>query len=665
MWYLERPVISMKHYLKLFALIEVLLFAYIFSSSIYQIYEKNNITSKNMNYYAITNSEAEKLADFYNEIVKNIDGYQFEQVVNIVSETNNTEYNLYCLPFDSFSKKQPVTSSMHFNYKELKQDDFVDSTGLFYTDIPFEKLNKIAKSSDLTVKAATQDKIPYSMFFSFYALDFIVLFIVLQIVYGIYTSYSLKKIGIKKSMGFSKSRILKEQIGNVLIYLSVIEAVFLLFMSLYYALSKRLSLSFIVLILFYFIGVNLLNTICILNTSILIKLVNIESMIKNKSVNKAMNFIAQIIKIAFVLLISVCVSRVLVQARNYRNEQKSILNYKMLSDYYTANGFYSDKYNEVYNSKEQLKKYSANMKMLYNENQSLMCNASALNLIKIDGIGDKLPEYEINKVFSNKSYVDEFGKISVDGKPIEVDSGKYIVLVAEKYKDKEDEVKECISAEFYNMKNYNRNYDIIDSIDKNIDYDMIYVDDTSSIICNTSNGFEEINIGLLFIDNGESGGMLYLDMLNSGYIFFKLDSRETFKSMLVEYSIDDLVSAGTLLTPYYQRLENVEFILKTLMIFSVVFIISLIFIIYISGYIDIIANKAIYSTKEILGFSHFSILRNRYIIILIECLAILSLGYIYPFALWALCIVVIDYIIHETLYQMYVKKKLYENVKGA
>lgn len=665
MWYLERPVISMKHYLKLFALIEVLLFAYIFSSSIYQIYEKNNITSKNMSYYAITNSEAEKLADFYNEIVKNIDGYQFEQVVNIVSETNNTEYELYCLPFDSFSKKQPVTSSMHFNYKELKQDDFVDSTGLFYTDIPFEELNKIAKSSDLTVKAATQDKISYSMFFSFYALDFIVLFIVLQIVYGIYTSYNLKKIGIKKSMGFSKSRILKEQIGNVLIYLSVIEAVFLLFMSLYYALSKRLSLSFIVLILFYFIGVNLLNTICILNTSILTKLVNIESMIKNKSVNKAMNFTAQIIKIAFVLLISVCVSRVLVQARNYRNEQKSILNYKMLNDYYTANGFYSDKYNEVYNSKEQLKKYSANMKMLYNENQSLMCNSSALDLIKIEGIGNKLAEYEINKVFSNKAYVDEFGKINVDGKPIEVDSGKYIVLVAEKYKDKEDEVKECISAEFYNMKNYNRNYDIIDSIDKNIDYDMIYVDDTSSIICNTSNGFEEINIGLLFIDNGESGGMLYLDMLNSGYIFFKLDSRETFKSMLVEYSIDDLVSAGTLLTPYYQRLENVEFVLKTLMIFSVVFIISLIFIIYISGYIDIIANKAIYSTKEILGFSHFSILRNRYIIILIECLAILSLGYIYPFALWALCIVVIDYIIHETLYQMYVKRKLYENVKGA
>ena len=84
----------MKHYLKLFCLIEVLLFAYIFSNSIYQIYEKNNITPKSMSYYAITDPEAEKLADFYNEIVKNIDGYRFEQAVNTVSETNNTEYDL-------------------------------------------------------------------------------------------------------------------------------------------------------------------------------------------------------------------------------------------------------------------------------------------------------------------------------------------------------------------------------------------------------------------------------------------------------------------------------------------------------------------------------------------------------------------------------------------
>ena len=554
---------------------------------------------------------------------------------------------------------------MHFSYKELKQEDFIDSTGLFYTDIPFEKLNQIAKSSGLTVKAAAKDKIPYSMFFSFYALDFMVLFIVLQIVYGIYTSYDLKKIGIKKSMGFSKIRILKEQIGNVLIYLSVIEAVLLLLISLYYAFRNRLSLSFIIFILLYFIGVNLLNAVCILNTSILTKFVNIESMVKNKSVNKAVNFTAQIIKIAFVLLISICVSRVLVQAGNYQSEQKSILNYKMLNDYYTANGFYSDKYSEVYSSKEQLKKYSENMKKLYNENQPLMCDSSALELTKIEGIENKLPEYEINKVFSNKAYIDEFGKIYVDGEPIEVDPGRYTVLVAEKYKDREDEVKECISAEFYNMKNYDRNYEIIDSIDKSIDYDMIYVDDASSVMCNTSNGFEEINIGLLFIDNGESGGMLYLDMLNSGYIFFKSGSREAFKSMLTKYGVDDLVSAGTLLTPYYQKLESVEFVLKTLMVFSVVFIISLIFIIYISGYIDIIANKAIYSVKEILGFSHFNILRNRCILILIECLAILFLGYIYPFALWALSIAPIDYIIHETLYRVYVKRKLYENVKGA
>lgn len=655
----------MKHYLKLFVFMEIILFSYIFTSSIFQIYEKNNIISNKMNCYALTDVDTDKLADFYDSIIANIEGHKFEQVVNTVSETNNSKYDLYCLPFNSFSKRQPITSSMHFNYKELTKDDFVDSTGLFYTDISFEELQRIAEKNGLNVKSAVQDKIPYSVFFKFYAIDFIVLFIVLQIVYGIYTSYNFKKIGIKKSMGFSKSRIQREQTGNVIIYLVVIEAIFIIAMSIYYAFTKRLSLVFLILIMAYYIGVNLLNIVCILNASLLTNFVTIEAMVKNKSINKAMNITAQIIKFVFIVIISLCVSRVFIQAKTYKNQQKSILNYKMLNNYYTANGFSSDKYDEVYNSKTYLETYSSNMKSMYNENQSLMCNSSALDLINIEGIENKLPEYALNKVFSNKAYVDEFGTIKVDGEIIEVSDEKYTVFVADKYKDKQDEIKECISAEFYNMKNYDRNYGLIDSIDSDIKYDLIYVDNDSTIICNTSNGFEEKEIGLLFLDNGESGGMLYLDWLNGGYIFYKLDSREEFKSMLVKYELDELVSAGTLLTPYYQKLENVEFVLKTLLVFSVVFIISLIFIIYISGYVDIIANKSIYSIKEIHGFGHFRILEKHYIIIFIESIVIVSLGFLYSLALWALVVVPIDLLMHEILYQMYVKQKLYENVKGA
>ena len=43
----------MKNFLKIFVLLEILLFAYIFNSSIYNIYEKNNIAADNLSGYQL------------------------------------------------------------------------------------------------------------------------------------------------------------------------------------------------------------------------------------------------------------------------------------------------------------------------------------------------------------------------------------------------------------------------------------------------------------------------------------------------------------------------------------------------------------------------------------------------------------------------------------
>lgn len=67
-----------------------------------------------------------------------------------------------------------------------------------------------------------------------------------------------------------------------------------------------------------------------------------------------------------------------------------------------------------------------------------------------------------------------------------------------------------------------------------------------------------------------------------------MESREDFSSLLSEYDLEQLVTAGTLLTPYLMQLENVTFVLKTLTMFTIVFIVSLLFILYISNYVDIL-----------------------------------------------------------------------------
>lgn len=654
----------MKHFLKIFILIELLLFSYIFTTSVYNIYEKNHVTSNNMKCYAIQENDPELMGNFFEELSEAVGNHKVMMTVNTITQTDKTEYDLYCMPFERFSKKQPVTSSLHYNYKELTKDDFTDSTGLFYTDMPDEQIKELASASDLTLKTVLKDTISYGVFFKLYAVDFLVLFAVIQIVYCIYTSYSLKKIGIKKSMGFSNKKIQKEQIANAAFWLAVISAAITVVLSFYLLLNNRFSLTFLAFIVAYFAAVILLNIFCISNTSVLVSMVSLEAMVKNKSMNRSMNIAAQSVKVLFTILISITVILVLDQAKNFKETNQKILDYQMLDNYYTANGFISTEYDRAINNPEILEKYAENVKNIYTENDAMLCNTSSLELKNIPGIETQVPEYELNKVVINQNYLNKFTNITKDGEAISL-GNSYTALVSEKYRNIENEIREFLDMELEMMYTYDKMYGFETANQGIPEYELIYIDDTSSIRCCTENGFENLGANLVLVDNGNSGKTYYLDSINSRYIFFELNSREEFASMLVKNDLDNFISAGTLLTPFYDQMENVQFVLKTLIVFAGVFVISLLFIIYISGYIDIVVNKSRYALKEIIGFSHKKILSRRYVMLAAEFILIAALSIINHSIICAAAAVCLDIVLHEILYRIFIKNKIYEIVKGA
>lgn len=78
-------------------------------------------------------------------------------------------------------------------------------SGIFYTDLSDDEIDQLATQLSTPIIEYEDTSIPYSMILELNLFNFIILFIVILIIYGIYTSYSLKKIGIKKSMGFLHS----------------------------------------------------------------------------------------------------------------------------------------------------------------------------------------------------------------------------------------------------------------------------------------------------------------------------------------------------------------------------------------------------------------------------------------------------------------------------
>lgn len=114
----------MKNFLKIFVLLEILLFAYIFNSSIYNIYEKNNIAADNLSGYMIEETSPEILNQFYTTFIENYPNNKLEIINNTLTTTDKSTYDLYCYPLDEFSQKQPVSSTIEFEYYELTIEVF-------------------------------------------------------------------------------------------------------------------------------------------------------------------------------------------------------------------------------------------------------------------------------------------------------------------------------------------------------------------------------------------------------------------------------------------------------------------------------------------------------------------------------------------------------------
>lgn len=651
----------MKKFLKIFIFLEIILFAYIFNTSIYNIYEKNNISSENLKGYVLEETSPEILDKFYTIFTEEYSQNKLELINNTLTSTDKSVYDLYCYPLNKFVQKQPISKSILLQYHELQKEDFLDSVGVFYTDLRADEIKEIASQLSVAISDFENEAIPYRMVLKLNLFNFVILYIVLQIIYCIYTSYSLKKIGIKKSMGFSTVHILKEQITNIIKYFVVICSVLICLLNLYYALTNRFEFSYLATSLLFFTIILAINIICVLITSILIKFVSLEAMIKNKTLNSGINIIVQAVKIVFSVIITVTIISLLNQGNSFKQSQQAVLDYKYLDGYYTANGFNSSEYDYALANKDILESYSEQTLEMYNHNHSLLCdfrNDSALQTSR--------PYYEQQLVISNRNYLSEFSNIQLNGKPLGEDIfNEPTVLVPHKYKSDENSIKEYIKQEYFRLMNYDQFYKIPGE-EKNIDkFNVVYIDDDSKVKVNTENGFSDMTDPIIIADTGDFGGLYYLDSLNRRCLFFQMESREEFSSLLAEYNFEKLVTAGTLLTPYLMQLENVKFVLKTLTMFTLVFIVSLLFILYISNYVDIVVNRKRYAAKEILGFSHFRTLKNRYIFWGIELIISGVLTVINYYFACLFAIILIDYIFCELLYRVYILNSLYEIEKGA
>lgn len=643
----------MKHFMRFFLWLQILLFLYIFQSSVYNVYEKNHLQEPDLIGYQVEDVKPETLERLYQAIVSELPNARLQVIQSVVTATDQSVYDVYCYPLNQFSQQQPVSNSIGLVYRNLTRGDFGDSVGSFYSDIPEATMLKLADRVGTKIQPYKSELIGYDNIIRFNLLNLAILGSIILLIHAIYTSYSFKTVGIKKSLGFSTGRILWDQVKKIVRNFFIGYGIMIGFVIVYLLFRQRFSLSYVLLNGLFFSMVLATNVVCIYLTASLIGLVSFEAMIKNKTLNRWTNWAVQGIKLIFTGLIIVVVISLLKQQSDYQTSQQAVLDYQHLDGYYTANGFYSEDYELALKQPTKLQQYSDSILALYQSQQALLCDTSSLS----SGRGQSGLQGRL--IIANQAYLDEFSNI------VWTNDGGSIALVPKQLQAQDQDVRDYLELEYQRLLNYNRISGLVQPDKVVPDFRIEYFDDASTVIVNTATGFQAVSGNMVIVDQGQFDGLYYLDALNNRGLFFELPSRTDFAQALAAHDLSALVAPGTLLTPFRLAVESVYFVLKTLVVFAIVFVVSLIFILYISNYVDIVVNRRHYALKLIMGFGHGRILRTRYLVWLGEIILGILLSLVNQYSIVLVAVVLVDMVFCEVIYRSYIRQSLSEIEKGA
>lgn len=646
----------MKKFISMFIFIQLVLTIYIFNSSVMNIYEKNSILPSEFNKYEISTENLTGKEKFFNKFENQYGNYNLISVKNTINTTDKTIYEIYASSPESLKEKHTYSKNINYIYKPLNKYNWMDSTNTFYTNLPQEDVENLSSELDLNIREKYEDNISYLKIIKVFLYNFVVLILVSQIIYLIYISYNFKNIGLKLSMGFSKMKIFKEFIRTIILDFIISFLIIMIPYFIYLSFQNRITFQYVLFIFLYFLAILIINIILLLNSSILIKFVNLDLMIKNKTFNKSVNIFFQIVKIAFVFIIMFSINNVFLEYSEYKGANENILKYRDLNNYYTCYGTYIDEDDKRLSDKKTNDFYSKSIRELYkNENPSFISNSYFNNYFN-NRTGE-----ETNFIIANTQYLNNFSNIGEVDSNLDLNSlPADTVLVPESLKKSESKVLPFLKKVVQLNTNLN-NFNI--QIDK---LNIVYVPDTNIKIHTDGEGFKNYKMPFTYIDTGTFHDDYYLSSLGARSMIFKYNSLDEFTKMLDKYGLNNLVIAISFLTPYLQRLENIEFQLSMLSIFSVLFTVTLLFIIYIGNFVNINVNKKRYVHKEILGYSHFKILKINYLIYFIVILISLGLSYFINLNfLFIIPITIFDALLMEIFYRIDIKNKLYEIVKGA
>ncbi|MHA6484977.1 hypothetical protein ACX1C1_24095 [Paenibacillus sp. strain BS8-2] len=667
---------------------QLLLLSIIYNQSVYPIYELNRLGDPSLQTYKVENYTGSTLEKLYGALHEQCiyTGKCNVQLIKtpISTEKNEMTYDVYHSQITKINKFESSSKNKTFSYFQLKQADFADSDGVFYSDIEDSLLRHISNELGISVIPYTVE-IEYRQVFQYNLVNFILLVLLTQLIFFIFTFTKIRVNAIKKVLGFSTIRMVAASLKQVMFIKLIVIPILLFSHYIFYFFQNNVIDRYFYLLLVYFIIVSVINLLLMLITQISLRFIDINAMIKNKLYSNKLNVCLFSVKILLILSITVSISIFLVQLSKYKEALQTYDKFSVLENYYTSIGYNSDEMAKATNNKELLYQYGQSIQAMYNHfdelNQIYVHDVSNLLsqlspfLLERRGATKEsiLSDFKKNYVVINDTFLKEFLRIKTpSGDDLVLNNTlEPTILVPEKLEKDEKEIRDYFTKRYNALINYNDNYEVKDTNHSFIEsIKIVYV----------ANGLKlelfgkgergelqgtEVTDTILVVDQNKFDSLYYFDELNQGDVIIKAESREYFSQQIQNFNLAELVIEGSLITPFESEIRSKQFIMYHSFIFVLLFLITMIFVVYISNYIDIMSNNKRLALEYVSGFNSFRSLKTRLFVTFILLFAGLFTFFIDFNLLIYYMILLFDVILLMIMYKVIIIRHIQKIIRGG
>lgn len=651
----------------------MIIFSYIYTNSIYEIYGLNNIGDSSLNEYKVDYETGQDLLKVYKGLIEeNVD---FQIVKNPMSEDGKTYYDIYHTDINSVKQYVGISNNV-YRYFKMTEDEFIDSSGYFSTNLSDNQMVELSLRTAVDIKPVSKNRLSYNQIFNNNLLQFLVLGITTFTILYIYTIFRFKTNAVKKLSGFSPTKIVITNIKETLQIQGILITILVVGHSVFYLITDKFSWTYTIFLFLFLSVVSMIIILLLLLLQHFVRKTNIVAALKNKIFSNRLYMIINLIKIILILSVTILMNLVINYYQELDEVYKKYDDYKMLNSLYSSHGRNSDEYDKLLNNPQRLEEVADNVKKMYVKNIDqayVMFDPVRDNLdpnfLASLGISreEVMNTYERNNLILNKNYIENYTDIKMDW---DFNKDTPTILVPEKYRDSEEDIKKYFIERYNTTLNYNTRYDIKGKEVSIYDLQIIYINNGYNYKILSSIPYEdevdiELTDSIIMLDNGSFGSGFYFDMLGSSQLAFKLNDREEFKSMLIQYDLDNLYMAHNLLTPFESIFSSYEFLFDQAKLFVFLFIILLIFIIYISNYIDMIVNGRSYAARYMQGYHLLKNLRAN-LVMIIFMIGVSSVLYILNVNIFIyLLFILYDLASMLYLYNKLIVKDVYKVMNGG